>query len=195
MIQLIRALNFFVSIYMMIIVFRIILTWFSWIGGGKVQEILSRITDPYLNWFRRFTFLKLGYLDLSPIAALGVLSLVSRLLSTLALHGRISIGIILALALQALWGVVSFIIGFLIIVLILRLIAHLMRKNNYSTFWGIVDSISQPVIYRINRFIFKDRILQFTTAVIISIVSLGIIYLILRVLVLLLSGILVRFPL
>jgi len=195
MIQFIGAVNFFISIYSMIIFARIILTWFSWLRDSQLRDILARITDPYINLFRRFTFLRIGHVDLSPMAAIVVLSLFSRFLTALALHGRITIGITLALVLQALWGLVSVILGFLIIVLILRLIAHFMRFSIYSPFWRIVDSISQPVTYRINSFIFKDRIIHFTTSVIISIASLAAAYLILRILVVIVSGILIRFPL
>ena len=194
MVQLIRALSFLVNIYMMIIFFRIILTWFSGIGRSRIQDILEGITDPYLNWFRQFTFLKIGVLDLSPIAALGVLSLVNRILSTLAHHGRISIGIILALLLQAIWGAASFILGFLILVLVLRFVAHLLGQNSNNSFWNIVATISEPILYRINRIIFKNRIVNFTTGVIISIASLGLTYLVLRILVLIVSGMLVRLP-
>jgi YggT family protein len=195
MIQLIRTLNFLISIYMMIIFARVILTWFSWLRDSQLREILARITDPYINLFRRFTFLRIGYVDLTPMAAIVTLSFVSRFLTMLAFHGRITIGITLALVLQALWGLVSVILGFLIIVLVLRLVAHLMRFSIYSPFWRIVDTISQPVIYRINSAIFKDRIARFTTSAIVSIASLGVIYLILRFLVLLVSGMLIQFPL
>jgi len=194
MVSIFGFLNFLVSIYMMLIFIRIILTWFSWLKDGKLQSFLAGITDPYLNWFRRFTFLKVGFLDLSPIAALGVLSLVSRLLTMLALQGRISIGILLALVLQALWGAVSFVLGFLIIVLVLRLIGHLLKQSSYGQFWRIIDSIAQPVVYRINRFIFKTRILNFTHAAIISIASLAVIYMVLRFLVALASRVLIQFP-
>jgi YggT family protein len=180
---------------MMIIFVRIILTWFSWLRDSKIRDYLAVITDPYLNWFRRFTFLRIGYLDLSPIAAIAALSLANRLLTMLSLQGRISIGIILALFVQAVWGVASFILGFLIVALILYLIRHLLRLNSYNPFWNIVNSISQPVIYKIISTVFKDRILHLTTSVIISIATLGIIYLILRILVAFVSGMLIRLPL
>ena len=195
MIQLIGALNFLISIYMMIIFIRIILTWFSWLRDSQIRDVLARITDPYINLFRRFTFLRIGYIDLSPMAAIVVLSLVNRFLTTLAFHGRITIGITLALVLQAVWGLVSVVLGFLIIVLILRLVAHFMKLDVYSPFWRVVDSISQPVSYKIIRTIFKDRIIHFTNAIIISIASLFAAYLILRVLVMFISGILMGLPL
>jgi len=194
MAQLMGFLSTLVSIYSMIVLFRIILTWFSWIGRGPLQDMLAKITDPYLNWFRRFPILRVGSLDFSPIAAFAVLSLVNRILSTLARHQSISLGIILSMVLQMLWSIVSFLLGFLIIVLVLRLIAHLARLNTYNQFWRIVEAISQPVSYKIIRILFKDRIVSFTHSVIISIASLGIIYLVLRVLVGFISGAVANLP-
>ena len=181
------VLNAVVSIYMIIIFIRIILSWFAGIDSGGLQVFLSRITDPYLNWFRRFSFLKIGFLDLSPIAALGVLSLLNRVLGMLARYGRITVGIILALLLQAVWGAVSFLIFFLIIILALRLVLYLSGQNSSSPLSNIVNAISQPVLYRINRFLFRNRIVNFMTALIISIVGLAIVYFILRFLVRFLS--------
>ena len=194
MVQLMRVLSFLVNLYMMIIFIRIILTWFSWLGNSGFQDILARITDPYLNWFRRFQFLRVGFLDLSPIVALGVLSLVNRIFSTLARYGSITVGIILAMIVQAIWGAVSFFLGFLIIVLILRLIAYFTRQNLYTPFWRIVDTISRPVLFRINRILFRNRIVNFRNGVILSLVSLGVIYIILRFLVSFVSVILAKLP-
>ena len=178
---------------MMIIFVRIILTWFSGMDNGGFQDILARITDPYLNWFRRFPALRMGFLDLSPIVALGVLSLVNRILGTLASYGTITIGVILAMVLQAVWGAVSFFLGFLIIILILRLIANLLRQSGNS-FWSIINGLSQPVLYRINNFFFRDRIVNFMTALVVSIATLVVVYLILNILVFIFSGMLARLP-
>ena len=189
------VLSFLLNIYMVIIFVRIILTWFTGISTGGLVDVLAKITDPYLNWFRRFTFLRVGMLDLSPILALGVLSVVNGIFSTIAHYGTITIGIILALILQAIWGAVSFFIGFLIIILVLRLIALLARQSTYHPFWRVVDTISQPVLFRINRLFFKGRIVNYLTSIILSIVSLVIIYIVLGILVSLVSGMLTRLPL
>jgi len=193
MFQIIRILSSLVSIYMLIIFIRIILTWFSGMDQGRILEILSMITDPYLNWFRRFQAFRFGYMDLSPIVALGVLSLVNRVLYTLAAYGTISLGIVLALILQAAWGAVSFFLGFLIIVLVLCLIANLLKLGSNS-FWSIIESISRPVLYRINRFIFKDRIVNFTTGIIVSLAVLVAAYMVLNIAVFFVSTLLVRLP-
>jgi len=179
---------------MLIIFLRIILTWFPGFGNGGIIDFLSGITDPYLNWFRRFSFLRLGFLDLSPIVALGVLSLVNRVLGMLASYGRISIGIVLALALQAVWGAVSFILGFLILLLILRLIAFLFGQSGANPFWNVIETISRPVLYRINRIFFRGRIVKHITVLLVSIASLIIVYMALRLLFALISITLVSLP-
>jgi len=194
MAQIFSILSSLISIYMVIIFIRIILTWFSGTGTGRFQEILAMITDPYLNWFRRFTFLRTGFLDFSPIVALGVLSLINRIFTILAYYNTISIGIILIMILQIVWGIISFFLGFLIIVLVLRLIAYLAKQNLYNPFWRIINTIAQPVLYRINRILFRDRNVNFRTLIIISIVGLGILYVILRLLLSLVSAVLAGLP-
>ena len=192
--QIVRLLSFVVNVYMMVIIFRIILTWFPGNQHTKVYQILSTVTDPYLNWFRRFPALRVGFIDLSPIAAMAVLSLVHRVLVTFAFYGTISIGIILTIVVQAFWGALSFLLGFIIIVLVVRLIAHFLGSGTGGPLMRIVIAISQPVLFRISQIIFKNRFVSFTTGLIISIAGLVFIFLILRILVTMLSGMLTRLP-
>ena len=191
--QLLGFLSSVVTIYMMIVFVRIMLSWFSWMGRSRLQDVLARITDPYLNWFRRFP-LRIGHIDLSPILALAVLSFANRLFITFAHHQTISIGIILAMVVQMAWGVISFILVFLMIVFALRLTASLARFNMYNPLWRIVDAIYQPVSYKINRTLFKNRIVAFTSSCLISIACLGFIFLVLRFIMILLSNALAGLP-
>ena len=192
--QLFRFISFVVNIYMMIIIVRVILTWFSWERNSGFLGFLSSITDPYINWFRRFSFLKTGYIDFSPIAALGVLSLVNRVFAILASHGSITVGIILAMLLQLVWGIVSFVIGFAIVVLVLRLIADFIAHNSQNPFWRLVDGFSQPVLYRVTRLFFKSRIVNFRTGLLISIACLAVSYFLLRFVFFLATRILANLP-
>ena len=190
--QIMSVLSTLTSLYMLIIFIRIILTWFS--GNIRVPEFLSRITDPYLNWFRRFPGLRIGYMDLSPVAGLAILSILNQIFSTLARFGVISLGIILTMILQALWSILSFLIILLFIIVILRLIAYLLNLNIYGVFWRMVDTISQPVLFRINRILFGGRIVKFLASLLLSAAALMVTYFILRLAVSLLSGILLRLP-
>jgi YggT family protein len=135
-------------------------------------EILSRITDPYLAWWSRFPILRTGFIDLSPIAAMAALSLAQNVFNIIARSGFISLGLVLAIAVSALWSAASFILGFFAVILGLRFIAYLTNQNIYGPFWRIIDNISQPVLYRITRFFFRSRIINYRSGLILSIVIL-----------------------
>lgn len=183
-----------VSIYSLAVIFRIILTWFSGMHHGKVAEFLNRITDPYLNWWRNNLNLRIGVLDLSPIAGLTALSVAQHIFATIAHFGRISLGIILSVIVSAIWSVISFILVFCIAIIILRFIAYMTNRNIYSRFWRFIDTLSQPLLYRINRLIFGGRIVNYLTGMITSAAVLAVIFFAGRFLVRLLAGFLLRMP-
>jgi YggT family protein len=179
---------------MLLIFIRIMLTWFSGVQYGKPYEIISGLTDPYLNWFRRFPALRIASLDLSPIAALAVLSVVNNVFNTLARYGRISLGVIAAMILSALWSAVSFLLGFAIVIVALRLIAYLSNRDMYSMFWGVIDTLSAPILYRICRIIFQARLVSYLTRLITSIAVLLILRIGLGTLLRLVMNLLIRLP-
>jgi YggT family protein len=185
-----ELLAFLVGLYSLLIIIRIILTWFGNAQYGKPMELLACITDPYLDWWRKKLNLRAGMLDLSPIVAIAVLSIAQKIFSTIAKYGRISLGVILAVCVIALWSALSFIIGFCFVVLLLRLIAYFLNSNMYSTFWSVIDSISKPLMYRINRIIFGNRIVNFLTSNIAAIVLMVVLWILGQALVGLLYGIL-----
>ncbi|MEQ8757618.1 YggT family protein [Coleofasciculus sp. G1-WW12-02] len=74
----------FLNIYLLLIFVRILLTWFPTVEWmNRVAELLSPITDPYLNIFRSF-IPPIGGLDLSPLLAIIVLQLIAGLFGGMA---------------------------------------------------------------------------------------------------------------
>ena len=165
-----------VSIYSILILIRIIISWFGHSVSGKPVDLLCSVTDPYLNWWRRTLNLRIGFLDFSAVAGIVVLSLLQNILYTISRTGGITIGNIFAILLLGVWNIVSFILVFFIIILILRMIAYLTNSNIYSPFWNIVDSVSQPVLYRFNRIFFGSRIGNYLKGIILSILMLVVIW-------------------
>ena len=182
------------GLYSLLIFIRIILTWFGGISYGKPVELLARVTDPYLDWWRRTLNLRMGFLDLSPIAGIAALSLTQTVFSTLARYGSISLGIILEVALRAIWSAASFILGFCLVIIILRFIAYITNRDIYSPFWRVIDTISRPLLYRINRIIFGSRLINYLTGILVSIAALGAIWIGGRFAVQLLANLLSRLP-
>jgi YggT family protein len=194
MVIVMRILGALTGLYMILIFIRILLTWFTGALYGKPAELLCRITDPYLNWFRRFPSLRWSSLDLSPIAALGVLSVANSVFTIQVNHGSVTLGLILGLILSVVRSAVSFILGFYILILALRLIAYLSNRDIYRSFWRIVDTLSRPILYRINRIIFRNRLVQYTTGLITAIIVLLLLRIGLGILLRLGTGLLFRLP-
>ncbi|NEP17759.1 MAG: YggT family protein [Leptolyngbya sp. SIO4C1] len=80
-----QALSTFISIYLVLLIIRILLSWFpnlDW--SNPVLSALSQLTDPYLNLFRSI-IPPLGGIDLSPILAFIVLQILQSALTRAAL--------------------------------------------------------------------------------------------------------------
>jgi YggT family protein len=167
-----RIISGIISVYMLLLCVRLILSWFAGADFGGPMIFLRSVCDPYLNWWRRFRIFKKSPLDFSPILALAFLSLVRGIFGEWSRWGTISLGIILALIVSSLWSLVSMILGFLIIILILRFIAFLGNFNTYSPFWRFIDFIAQPIMFRICRILFPSRIISYAARIIVSLVVL-----------------------
>mgnify|MGYP003312595474 CR=1 FL=1 len=161
-----------ISLYTMMCFVRIILTWIPSLNYSKFGHFMATLCDPYMNYFRRFRFLRLGNIDFSPILSLGLLVAVSNILSNIAMTGRLGVGYLLASVVSVLWSLISSVIGFLIILLIIRLVALFLSKGGNSL-WYSLDSTLNPVVYKLAG-IFRGRNTFMTqkTAYIITIVAL-----------------------
>jgi YggT family protein len=81
---LVDTLRTFVGIYFVLLVIRVLLSWFpnvDWLSPPF--SVLSQLTDPYLNLFRSI-IPPLGGIDLSPILAFLLLQVVQSGLNRLA---------------------------------------------------------------------------------------------------------------
>ena len=75
------ALSNFLFYYSILLIVRILLSWFQGAGWAyQIMSFLSPVTDPYLNIFRSL-IPPLGGIDFSPILAFILLSFVQQLLT------------------------------------------------------------------------------------------------------------------
>lgn len=167
-----------ISLYTMMCFVRIILTWIPSLNYSKFGHFMATLCDPYMNYFRRFRFLRLGNIDFSPILSLGLLVAVSNIFSNIARTGRLGVGYILASTVSMAWSIVASLIGFLIILLIIRLVALFLGKGGGS-FWYSLDSTLNPIVYKIaGIFRGQNTFMTQKTAYIITIVALFVVRLI-----------------
>ncbi len=152
-----RFVSTLISIYMLIIFIRIVLSWFS--GGyyGRVMDWLRAITDPYLNIFRGSRWTQIGRMDFSPVVAIIALGIVSNLASRIAFAGTISFGIVVAMTLQALASAISFFIILFLVLAGIRLISTFFNVDMTSRFWYALDEILRPLTARLTDKIARGR--------------------------------------
>ncbi|MCL2242995.1 MAG: YggT family protein [Treponema sp.] len=182
------------GIYSLIILFRIIFTWFGKTIPGKTIQFFGRITDPYIDWWRKALNLRIGIFDISPVLAIASLSVVQSIFSMLARFDKVTIGNLLSIIFLSIWPVVSFILIFCFAAVILRLIAHITNRDINGNFWRMVDEVTQPVLYRINSIIFSKRTPRLVNGMIVSIIALGVLWVGGGFIISIIAGLLSRLP-
>lgn len=146
-----RFVSALISIYMLILLVRIIMTWFQTASYGRTSVYLQRLTDPYLNFFRRFRFMQIGYVDFSPVLALVSLSILADIANSIAFAGRITLGFVLARLLASLWSAASFFFTLFLIIALVRLVAMMLNVNSSGRLWITLDRILQPMAHGLVR--------------------------------------------
>lgn len=87
---LLQTLSTFLSIYTVLLIIRILLSWFPNVDWFNPPfSVLSQLTDPYLNLFRSI-IPPLGGIDLSPILAFLLLSFLRQGITAIALAASTS---------------------------------------------------------------------------------------------------------
>lgn len=163
-----RILNGVLIVYLMILSIRIILTWFKGSFQGKAGELLKQATDPYLEIFSRITFLKQGMFDFTPLAGILVLVVALDLVNVLLVYERITIGLLFASIISALWGGLSFILLLFLVLGVVQIVSVLFSRNSESPLLRMIKLMFQPIIDLVARFLRPRRELSYNQYLYIS---------------------------
>lgn len=180
-----RIISAFLSLYSLLCLLRIIITWIPNYSYSKPADILAQICDPYMNLFRGIKWLRFGSFDFSPALALCILGAGSQLFSSLANGGYINLQMILAMILGIFFSILSSLIFFLIILFAVRLILIIINRDSYNTSGFManqIDSSISSIVYRIARTFAMGRRITYKAALIISIIALLFLQFALRIL-------------
>lgn len=183
-----------ISLYALICTIRVLLTWFPRAQYTPFGRILASLCDPYLNLFRRLRFLRISMFDLSPAVALCVLIAVSHVLGNLAAARSFTLGGLLATVLYLLWSIASSILGFLILLLVIRLVVLLLRKDRYGSLWDSLDHSLSPIVFRMTAPFTRGRPTSYKTALIAAIAATIVLMIMLRVVMAMLIAFCHRLP-
>lgn len=180
-----RIISAFLSLYSLLCLLRIIITWIPNYSYSKPADILAQICDPYMNLFRGIKWLRFGSFDFSPALALCILGAGSQLFSSLANGGYINLQMILSMILEIFFLIPSSLIFFLIIIFAIRLILIMINRDSYNTSGFManqIDSSISSIVYRIARTFAMGRRITYKAALIISIIALLFLQFALRIL-------------
>ena len=152
-----RGASALISLYMLLLFIRILLTWFSGVRYGRAYEILSSITDPYLNWFKRNLTFQIGALDFSPLVGILLLGVIGTILSRIALVGTVTVGYILAVLISSLWSVLSFFMMIFIVFAAIRLVGILFKLDYRGRIWSVAEQVINALLQKMVRPFLRGR--------------------------------------
>ncbi|MDD3902458.1 MAG: YggT family protein [Sphaerochaeta sp.] len=168
------------SLYSLLIWLRIVLTWIK-VPGQNAENPLARylgkVVDPYLSWFRGISSLRRSRIDLTPLVALAVLSVVQSILRLFGAYGKLTVGMVFALVLQTLWSyLISPILWFLIILLVIRLVFCYKRSPNTIGYIKMLDTMIGGVMNWVQGIFYKNRAINDRQLVTTSVIFFVVLY-------------------
>ena len=170
-----------ISLYSLVIWVRIVLTWIrlpGQTGENPIIKFLSKIVDPYLNLFKGISTLKRSNIDLTPLIALAVLSVVQSILRLFGSYGTITVGMVFALVLSTLWSfLLSPILWFVMALLAVRLYFCYKRGSNTIGYIKMLDSLIGGVLNWVQRLFYKDKTINDRQLVLTSLIFFIVVYL------------------
>lgn len=166
------ALTATVSIYSLLCIIRIFLTWIPGLSYSPFGRFLSNICDPFLNLFSGIRWLRFGAIDFSPIFALAVLSMATFIFENLSRGIQISFRLILILVIQTAWSIVAAIMLFLIIIVAIRMVVAWLGGDRNSSLWYQIDSSLSPFVYSITKLFSGGRPVAYKAALVFALIML-----------------------
>ncbi len=79
------VLHLFLTLYMYVIIARAVMSWFNPDPYNQIVRFIYRITDPVLDWVRRYIPTFSG-LDLSPVVIIFAILFIDRFLVSILRH-------------------------------------------------------------------------------------------------------------
>jgi len=152
-------ISFILTTYSFIIFIRILFSWFNLrnnsngVPQNKITQFLYSITDPYLDWFKRFKFLRIGMIDFSAMLAIGVIYFFSNLTSQIAISGTITLSYLIKLIIGTIWSFASSLALVILIILVIRIIFIALKKQ--SLIFQAMDGFLEPTSRKFSKIFTK----------------------------------------
>lgn len=166
------------NLYSILCIVTIFMSWAPGLKFTAFGRFMTAITDPFLNIFRRMKFLTIGFVDFSPIIAIGVLELLSSVFSHIANTGRIYLGGIIGSLIYMIWNLVSTILIIIALIVLVRWIVLLVNHGQtpYNSAWNQIDAFLEKISYKFSKIIMRKPV-KYQTSLLVTWISCAVIYL------------------
>ena len=168
--KLLEVLAFIFSLYTMLIVVDIILKWIYSGPKGRGTMMISQLTDPFLNFFKRFRISRIGYIDISPLLAVLTLSIINQILGRIRELGSITFWAIIAIIISSVWNVIMTLLLAVLVVAVVRYLFLMFTTNKMNSFANACDAFFIPLSSRIASVFIKNASSSYQLNLIISII-------------------------
>ena len=152
-----RVINIALVCFMVLIVLRIMSTWFRGTAEdgavNTVSHYLRQITDPYLQLFHRFTFLRAGGMDFTPLAGIFVLVVASEMTRQLANQQQVTMGYFLGVSLFAAWRMASIVVLVFLVACVARFVTLRFLGRTDTPIARMVSTLAQAPVSVVSRYI------------------------------------------
>lgn len=172
--KLLEFLAFIFSLYTMLIVVDIILKWIYTGEKGRGTRMISQITDPFLNFFRRFRISRIGYIDISPLLAVLTLSIINQILGRIREMGNITFWAVIAIIISSIWNVIMTLLLAVLVVAVVRYLFLMFTTNKMNSFVNACDPFFIPLSSRVASVFIKNASSSYQLNLIISIIVLAV---------------------
>ena len=166
--KLLETLAFIFSLYTMLIVVDIILKWLYPNSTGRSSRMISKLTDPFLNFFRRLRISRIGYIDISPLLAVVTLSIINQILGRIRELGSITFWAVIAIIISSIWNVIMTLLLAVLIVAVVRYLFLMFTTNKMNSFANMCDAFFIPLSSRIASVFVRNSASSYQLNLIIS---------------------------
>jgi YggT family protein len=149
----VQVLFLAIFIYTLILLLRVMLSWFFRDLSNPVYKALFFLTEPYLALFRKIKFLHYKGIDFSSIAAFIFLYFLQFILSIVLKmplrYEAASPGNLVYFIYEIAWGILSFFIIAIFLLCAIRLIGLLLKASPFHPFWQGLDNLLNVIVWKL----------------------------------------------
>ena len=152
-----QVINLALVCFMVLIVLRIVSMWFRGPASGSAidtaSHYLRQVTDPYLQLFHRFTFLRAGGMDFTPMAGIFVLVVASEMARQLANQQQVTMGYFLGVSIFAAWRMASIVVLVFLVACVARFVTLRFLGRTDTPLARMVNALAQAPVRAVSRYI------------------------------------------